>query len=149
MPDVKMKIMMMLMVFASGLSHGGVVLEEDVVSDKEKRAAKKVSENTDIPKSLIGNAAAAFAEELRESASSASVTQSESSHSSSSQKVYECKVYCLDPMGSTKYQVNASSRSEAVNLLDKNSYQVCRSAGFGRDSPDSMESHEKQCYEKR
>ena len=132
-------------------SSAGVVLEENKVDDQERENAKTIGENTEIPKSFLGRAASSVAEDLRNSASNptSSSTTTQSGASSSSEKMYECKVYCLDPTGSTKYTVSASSRSEAVDIIDKDAYQICRSAGFGRDTPDSMESHEKQCYEKR
>lgn len=60
-------------------------------------------------------------------------------------KTFTCKVYCVSPSGSLKYQLSASSQQEAVRLVDSNSYDICRSGGYGGDHPQPLSSQ--QCSE--
>lgn len=51
---------------------------------------------------------------------------------------YVCKVHCVSPGGSTAVVVNASSSSQAAQIVDRQSDQICRSAGYGRSTSASM-----------
>lgn len=64
---------------------------------------------------------------------------------SNSGKTFICKVYCVNPSRSLKYQLSASSQQEAVRLVDSNSYDICRSGGYGGNHPQPLSSQ--QCSE--
>lgn len=59
---------------------------------------------------------------------------------------YICTVNCLSPSGRTQAVVNAGSSSEAAQIVDKQSDQICRSAGFGKSTSSSMSAS--QCSRK-
>lgn len=51
---------------------------------------------------------------------------------------YTCKVYCVNPSGSTTTTVNAGSASEAAKIVDGQSDQICRAAGHGKSTSSTM-----------
>ncbi len=51
---------------------------------------------------------------------------------------YACNVHCVRPSGQIVVTVNAGSSSEAANIIDKQSDQVCQRAGHGASTSSSM-----------
>lgn len=58
----------------------------------------------------------------------------------------QCKVYCLSPSGTTVAELQASSKSDAAQKVDKQSDQICRDAGHGRSTSSTMNAS--QCWVK-
>jgi hypothetical protein len=80
---------------------------------------------------------------LANSGGSSSSSSSSSSYSPSLYD-YSCKVYCLEPSGTTKFVIKAEDSSNAAKLVSAQSRQVCQNAGYGRDHPSSMSSSQCQ-----
>lgn len=59
---------------------------------------------------------------------------------------YVCAVNCVNPSGKTQVVVTAGSASAAAQIVDKQSDQVCRSAGHGKSTSASMSAS--QCSRK-
>ena len=59
---------------------------------------------------------------------------------------YMCTVNCVGPSGKTTAVVSASSASDAASKVDKQSDQICRSAGHDKSTSSSMSAS--QCSQK-
>ena len=51
---------------------------------------------------------------------------------------YVCTVHCVNPSGTTTVSVKAGSASEAAKIVDGQSDQICRGAGFGKSTSSTM-----------
>lgn len=59
---------------------------------------------------------------------------------------YVCTVNCVGPSGKTQVIVQAGSSSQAAEAVDKQSDQICRSAGHNKSTSSTMSAS--QCSRK-
>ena len=59
---------------------------------------------------------------------------------------YVCTVNCVGPSGQTQVVVQAGNASQAAQAVDKQSDQICRSAGHDKSTSSTMSSS--QCSRK-